>query len=161
VECEIVPQASKVVDQPLYHQLAYYTLAHPDPAFIHQNFVDAFAVQIADDDTKPMNIVFALLGLYLHVEKNFTGKQVQNAHMQLGKRRRQYIRPPLPKLQDRGAITISDVLAAAPGRSRDAMIHRWCVSVWEACDKARPQIVEFVRDQLGISGAARDGPASR
>lgn len=51
------------------NELAYYTFAHPDPPFIHQHLVDAFAAETADESTKPMKITFALIGLYLHVEK--------------------------------------------------------------------------------------------
>jgi len=136
-------------DQELQHELSFYTLAHPSPAFLHQNIVDAYAAQKADETTKPMTIVFALLGLYLHVEKNFTGKQVQKAHMQLARHRRQWFRPPLPA--DRGAIVVSDVVAAPPGPHRDAMIHNWCVSVWKAYGAAREQIVELAKQELGVS----------
>ncbi|MGA2219034.1 MAG: DUF5946 family protein [Terracidiphilus sp.] len=135
-------------DQDLYNELAYYTLAHPDRSFIHQNIVDAYAAQHADSTSKPIYIVFALIGLYLHVEKKFTGKQVQKAHMQLARRNRQWVRPQIPK--ERGAVEIRDVLAAAPGQARDAMIRSWCVSVWEAWKESRGQIVELARNELGI-----------
>lgn len=136
-------------EEELFHELMYYTLAHPDPAFIHQNVVDAYAAQTADDGTKNITIVFALIGLYLHLEKNFTGRQVQKAHMTLANRRKQWPRPLLPK--DRGSIAISDVLAAATGPPRDAMIHNWCVSVWKACKETLPLIAELAKDELGIS----------
>lgn len=47
------------------HEFTCYTLAHRDPAFLHQHVVDAFAAQHADDSTKPITLVFALVGLYL------------------------------------------------------------------------------------------------
>jgi len=123
-------------------------LAHPDPSFIHQNVVDAYAAQKADESTKNITVVFALIGLYLHVEKKFTGRQVQKAHMQLAKRRKQWFRPHLP--HNRGGVGVADVLAAAPGPQRDAMIHNWCVSVWEACREARPRIADLAKNELGI-----------
>ena len=52
-----------------YDELAYYTLAHPDPTFIHQHIVDAYAAQTAKQDIRPITITFALVGLYLSVEK--------------------------------------------------------------------------------------------
>ncbi len=55
-------------DQEAYNELSYYTLSHPDPAFIHQNIVDAYTAQHAGQDTKPIAITFALIGLYLSVE---------------------------------------------------------------------------------------------
>lgn len=135
-------------DQDLYHELMYYTLAHQDPSFIHQHVVDAYAAQHADETSKPIGIVFALMGLYLHVERNFTGRQVQRVHMQLAKRPKQWFRPQFP--QQRGAIAITDVLAAAPGQARDAMIHNWCKSVWEAWRCSRDQIVDLAKNELSI-----------
>jgi hypothetical protein len=135
-------------DQELYNELAFYTLAHGDPAFIHQNVVDAFAAQTAGPSTKPITIVFALIGLYLHVEKGFTGKQVQRAHMQLAKYRRQWFMPALPL--DRGAIRIQDVLAVAPGPARDAMIRKWCESAWQPWSASRQQIVDLAKGELGV-----------
>lgn len=136
-------------NEELFHELMYYTLAHPDPAFIHQNVVDAYAAQTADGTTKNITIVFALIGLYLSVEKNFTGKQVQKAHMALAKQRKEWPRPEMPR--DRGAVVIADVLAPAPGPERDAMIRNWCVSVWGACKETRPLIAGLVREELGVT----------
>jgi hypothetical protein len=136
-------------DLELYYELSYYTLAHPDPSFIHQLMVDAYAAQHADETTKPIAIVFALLGLYLHVDKGFTGKQVQKAHMQLAKYRRQWVRPHCPV--NRGEIEISHVIAAVPGTPRDAMIHQWCASVWSAWKENCQPIVELARRELGVA----------
>ena len=36
----------------LYDELAFYTLAHRSPYFIHQHIVDAFAAQYANDKNK-------------------------------------------------------------------------------------------------------------
>jgi Family of unknown function (DUF5946) len=63
-----------------YYELSYYTLGHKDPGFIHQHIVDAFAAQTANQNTKPIKVAFALIGLYLYLEKDYTGKEVQLAH---------------------------------------------------------------------------------
>lgn len=135
-------------DDDLYNQLAFYTLAHPDPAFIHQLVVDAFAAQHADENSKPIVVVFALIGLYLHLEKGYTGKQVQRAHMQLAVWPNRWQKPPLPS--DRGEIRIQHVLAIEPGAARDAMIDHWCASVWESWRESRPEIIEISRKCLEI-----------
>src|SRR3954453_23804420 len=70
------------------HELSYYTLAHGALTFIHQHVVDAFAAQDADGDDKPIRLTFALVGLYLHVERGYTGRQVQLAHMALARQKR-------------------------------------------------------------------------
>jgi len=135
-------------DEDLYNELSYYTLAHASPTFIHQHFVDAYTAQHAEHTSKPMGIVFSLIGLYLCVEKGFTGRQVQRAHMQLAKQHRQWphFEPPV----DRGSITIADVLAVPPGPNRDTMIQVWCVSVWEAWKGCGAQIAELAKSELGI-----------
>ncbi len=76
-------------DQEKYNELSYYTLAHTDPSFIHQHIVDAYAAQHADENTKSITLTFALVGLYLHIEKKYSGKEVQRAHMQLANQRKQ------------------------------------------------------------------------
>ncbi|MEJ2758397.1 MAG: DUF5946 family protein [Anaerolineales bacterium] len=113
-----------------YHELSYYTLSHSSPDFIHQHIVDAFAAQQANEETKPIKLAFALIGLYLHLEKGYSGKQVQQAHMQLGKEHKSWPEFSLPDY--RGDIAVDDVLAAEPGEQRDAMIHAWCQAVWKA-----------------------------
>jgi hypothetical protein len=137
-----------MTDEDLYNQLAYYTLAHPSPTFIHQHVVDAYAAQHATEATKPITIVFALVGLYLYVEKNFSGRQVQKAHMQLAKYRKTWIRPGLPA--EFGSIVISDVVSALAGEPRDAQIHAWCASVWAAWRESHAEIAALVRNELGI-----------
>lgn len=78
----------KKSEQEAFYELCYYTITHPEPNFIHQYVVDAFAAQTADKKIKPITITFALVGLYLHLKKNFTGKEVQQAHMQLAKHKK-------------------------------------------------------------------------
>jgi hypothetical protein len=136
-------------DQDLYNELAFYTLSHPSQAFIHQHAVDAFAAQHADERSKPIATVFALIGLYLHIEKGFSGKQVQKAHMQLATRRKQW--PRLEPPEERGATGVSAVLAAPPGEERDEMIRAWCVAVWNAWKVTQGQIRELVKQELGIA----------
>ncbi|MGD0369743.1 MAG: DUF5946 family protein [Acidobacteriaceae bacterium] len=135
-------------DEELYNDLAYYTLAHPDPAFIHQLLVDAYTAQHADANTKPIAITFALIGLYLVVEKNFTGKQVQRVHMQLARSRKVWPSFSLPV--ERGTMTVADVASVPPGAERDAAIHQWCAAVWEAWRGSRELIAGLLRNELEI-----------
>ena len=51
-------------EQEQFDQLCFYTLAKQDGPFIHQHVVDAFAAQHADQDSKPIGVAFALIGLY-------------------------------------------------------------------------------------------------
>jgi hypothetical protein len=129
-------------EQELYDELSFYTLAHADPAFIHQHIVDAFAAQTAGELTKPIKLTFALVGLYLHVEKQFSGRQVQLVHMQLAQKKSEWPALRLPK--ERGVIRVVDVLAAPEGSERDALIHAWCAAVWDAFSINRPTITNLL-----------------
>ena len=130
-----------------YHELSFYTLAHPDNLyFIHQHIADAQTAQTADANTKPIGIVYALIGLYLMIEKNYTGRQVQLAHMQLSKNKKNL--PPIRLPEQRGEITAQEVLKAPPGPERDAVIRDWCVSVWEAYGNVRDIIVRYCDENL-------------
>jgi hypothetical protein len=134
----------------LFNELTFYTLSLRDPGFIHQHVVDAYAAQHADEQTKPIKVVFALVGLYLFLEKHFTGRQVQQMHMRLAKRRKQWPRLPLPS-GPRGDITVSAVMAAPPGEARDEMVCTWCASVWQTWQASRSQIVNLLKQELDIS----------
>ena len=136
-------------EEEAYHELCAYTLTHGDPAFIHQHVVDAFMAQHANEETKPIGITFALVGLYLHLERGFSGRHVQRAHMTLAKEKRPWPRFPLPA--NRGPMTAADVLAKPAGGERDRAIDAWCASVWAAYrEGSRQTIVDLLR-QYGIT----------
>ena len=128
-----------------YEQICYYTLSLQNENFIHQHVVDAYAAQTAAETDKPIRLFFALIGLFLHIEKGFSGRQVQKAHMQIARSKANRPRFELPK--DRGSITAIDVASANPGTERDQMIDRWCRAVWEQYADTRPTIEAFLKDK--------------
>jgi hypothetical protein len=123
-----------------YDEVYAYTMGRPQ--FILQHVVDAFAAQTAGPDSKPIGIVFALVGLYLHVEKHFSGGQVQKVHMLMSRRKRPWPIVSLPN--NRGKITSSDVLAVPEGFARDTAIDDWCRSVWSAFADNRQSIINLL-----------------
>jgi Family of unknown function (DUF5946) len=124
-----------------YDEVYAYTMGRP--RFILQHVVDAWAAQTASPDSKPIGVIFALIGLYLHVERQFHGREVQLAHQRLAHRKREWPRVPLP--DDRGTMTVADVLATPAGEERDRAIDRWCESVWTAFRGNREMIIELVK----------------
>jgi hypothetical protein len=130
-----------------FHELCFYTLGHArQDYFIHQHVVDAWQVQTANPDSKPISVVFGLVGLYLFLEKGFTGRQVQLAHMQLVSNKTAM--PPITLPDDRGAITVRDVLQAAEGPDRDTWIKNWCLSVWKAFGDSHVAIADYLEKHL-------------
>ena len=131
-------------EEDVYHELCAYTLQHGDAAFIHQHVVDAFALQRATGLTKPIGVAFSLARLYLHVEKGFSGRQVQRAHMQIARVKRTVADLRLP--DDRGSLTVFDVMGMdPPGVRRDELIDAWSASVWRAFAANRSAVIEFLR----------------
>jgi hypothetical protein len=143
-------------DRDLYDELALYTLQLRDPEFIHQHVVDAYAVQHAEPGTKPIAVVFGLIGLYLYLERGFTGRQVQRAHMQMARQRKRWVAPPVPPFSERfDRIGVADVVAAPPGPERHAAIRRWCEAVWQNWPQAREPIMALAQVELSVSRDVR------
>ncbi len=126
-----------------YDELQCYTLERADTTFIHQHVVDAWAAQHADESSKPIGVAFALVGLYLHLERGFNGRQVQQGHMALARRPQTWPSFPLP--DDRGSITAIQVVAAPAGAVRDEAIDAWCASVWAAFHDSHQDVAELLK----------------
>lgn len=118
-------------DQDLYSDLSLYTLQSRDPAFPHQYIVDAYAAEHPEECLRPIRLAFALVGLYLHAEKGFTGRDVQRAHMSMGRSSAKDW-PSFDWPDSKGDVSIQDVHAAAPGPERDRLIEEWTKSLWAA-----------------------------
>ncbi len=134
----------KQPQEELYWQLQAYTLSLRDPDFIHQHVVDAWTAQHAHDGTKPMALAFALVGLYLHVERDFSGRAVQRVHMQLAEQEEKWPTFPLPA--KRGRVTAKRVLAASQGGARKVAIDAWCESVWGAYSASRDAVAGLLAE---------------
>ncbi len=132
-----------MTEEEAFHALSAYTVTLRDPAFIHQHVVDAYAAQAADESTKPVKITFALVGLFLLLERGFTGKEVQNAHTKLARQNKDWPTFTLPR--ERGSITASDVIVKAEGPERDRAIHAWCTEVWRVYAHTREDIAALLR----------------
>ena len=125
-----------------YDELCAYTLTHGDPEFIHQHVVDAFAAQQATHASKPIGVTFALGGLYLHVERGFTGREVQRVHMELARHKQSWPSFVLPS--HRGVLTAIDVMRKSEGAARDRAIHDWAASVWSTFETNRQALITLL-----------------
>lgn len=119
------------MSEALYHELSFYTLAHPGKDFIHQHLTDAYTAQTATTATQPVAVFFALAGLYLLMERQYSGRQIQQAHLKMAAGKQQ-IFPVFDLPENRGSITVADVLSVPPGPDRDHKIYEWCAAVWQA-----------------------------
>lgn len=131
-----------------FHAICADTMASTDPAFLHQHVVDAyFGGEGHDpDDQKPMRLWFALLGLCLHLEHGFDGRQVQRVHMQLAGQRRQWL--PLGGRHESAGVTVHDVAAAAP-EERAELVTPWCDAVWQSWSNVHDRVREIAGQFAG------------
>jgi hypothetical protein len=126
-----------------YDELYVYTMGRKN--FILQHVVDANIAQGAPANNPPsIGVIFALVGLYLHIEKGFTGSQVQNAHRVMGKVKRLW--PDVIWPTERGNMTAATVLAKPVGEARDEAIDEWCRQVWAAFSANREMVARLVRE---------------
>ena len=138
-------------EQEKFDELTAWTLGRGDSTFLHQHVVDAWAAQHADQGTKPITVAFALIGLYLHLEKGYTGREVQRVHMKLaqphgrGGGRKHWPEFAIPR--DRGTVTVADVVSA-PQSDRAKQIERWCWSVWKAWSDSHEAVGNWAQQEL-------------
>ena len=110
-------------------ELSSYTLMHGGKEFVHQHVVDAYTAQHVGKETKPTALAAALIGLFLSVERGYTGRRVQLTHMQLGNKLKTW---PLFEVPEKPAkLNVMDPLSVPPGPDRDEMIRQWARAVWE------------------------------
>ena len=128
-----------------FSDLQCYTVAKQDPEFIHQHAVDTYAAQHAGGRTRTITVAFGLIGLYLALEKGYSGRQVQLAHMKIAKTKKDW--PRLDPPRQRAILTVMDVLLAGTDEEKDAMIRKWMTAVWETWED-RHQWVQATTDEL-------------
>jgi hypothetical protein len=126
----------------LMSELSYYTLAHGNIAFIHQHLVDAYGAQHVRVSKSTVGAAFSLAGLYLAVEKGFTGRQVQKMHILMASKSKDWPRFEPPASM--GKLTVADVLKSEPGVKRDEELMRWCASVWAAWSSEQERVRQMM-----------------
>lgn len=126
-----------------------YTLSLGDAFFLHQLAVDAYAASHASGRASRITVAFALIGLCLFVERGYSGRRVQLAHMQLARRRREW--PQFEGPAEAPSMTVADVLDASHGEARDEAIRAWARAVWAGWRTEH----ERVRELVGLLDEAR------
>jgi hypothetical protein len=124
----------------MFYNLTCWTRVQGDQKFIHQHAVDAYAAQHSGEKMRPITTWFALIGLFLALERGYSGRRVQQAHTKIGKRKREWPRLSPPKHP--GDLTVMNVISARDA-GRDEMLMRWAASVWKSWAQAHQQVKEL------------------
>ena len=107
-------------------------------------------------DNRPIGLTFALVGLYLYIERGCSGLEVQRVHTELGRHKERWPSFPLPV--SRGSVTVIEVMQAAPGADRAAAIRAWCASVWAAYAPSHGAVAQLLeRRGIRAAGVPRRG----
>lgn len=131
----------------LYNELSYYSLTHRDKDyFVHQHIVDAYSASHPSKEDKAVKLAFALIGLCLFVNYGYTGRQIQQAHMELAKTRKVW--PLFKSPEKKSKITISDILKTTTYSSRDALIKDWAKEVWQTWQDQHKIVMEIVEPYI-------------
>jgi hypothetical protein len=133
----------------VFSDLECYTVAKQDPEFIHQHAVDAYEAQHAGGPTRNITVASGLIGLYLALEKGYTGRQVQLAHMRIAQKKKVW--PRLEPPAQPAFLTVMDVLKAGTDEEKDAMIRKWMTSVWESWEDRQEWVRKTTDDLLKSS----------
>jgi hypothetical protein len=96
-----------------------------------------YAAQHPGPPAKPISVWFALVGLHLALVQGRTGRQVQRAHMQLGRHKQAW--PPLRPPADLRCTTAGNVIRQFPGDDRDAAI----VAGWDDLARVLPSAAMY------------------
>jgi hypothetical protein len=128
-----------------YQELAAYNLTGGRRDFIHQEAVDAYAAQHPGPPAKPMATWFGLVGLHLALDLGRTGREVQQAHMRLARRRRHW--PELAAPADLTGMVVADVMQQPADDTRDDALWRWAGEVWEHWAAVHQVIADLCADQ--------------
>ncbi len=131
----------------LYGELSAFTLSLQEGDFIHQFAVDTYTAQHAGAFVKPIAITFALVGLYLAFEHNYTGRQVQKAHTLLARTSKKWPQFRLP--EEKASLTVLDVLKT-PENERNDMLREWSKAVWRIWESEHTKVAELVHERLNI-----------
>jgi hypothetical protein len=125
-------------------EVAAFAYEHPaELGGLHQLVVDAYGVQHAGEPTRPIRVVYGLVGLYLALECGVDGPGVRDVHSAMGRPAADW--PSFDEPRPTGGITVADVLHA--GRDAGSVqghanaVRRWAGEVWAAWSDRREDVV--------------------
>lgn len=119
-------------------EVVAFNHAHPERlAVLHQTCVDAYGLQHAGPRSRPIGVAFALNGLYLVLERGFTGLQARDAHAYLARTVPSW--PAFTPPAEPGDVTVCDVALAGSVGEHIERVQEWGRAVWSASTTRSPR----------------------
>lgn len=128
-------------------EVVVFNHAHPaELAVWHQTCVDAYGAQHVGEHTPAIGVAFALNGLYLVLERGFTGIQARQAHGYLADTVPSWPRFTPPG--EAGGLTVFDVTMASCVEEHIELVRSWGRTVWAAWAHVHDEIAAVTDAQL-------------
>jgi hypothetical protein len=111
----------------------------------HQLLVDTYGAQHPGPPSKPIRLVYSLVGLHLALEQGFNGLEVRQVHQRMGKPRADW--PVFARPAHLGLLTV-DALARAGADAESVEGHaralrEWAADVWRAWSSEHEAVRAF------------------
>ena len=140
----------------LYGEVTGAAMVDRALAGFHQLTVDTYPAQHSRPDGPPIATAFALIGLHLALDENWSGVAVRDAHQRLAEDSKLWpvFRPPASL----GTIdrTILDVAVSASANEHRDALERWARAVWSVWRVECPGVETLLSDRrMQVSRRAR------
>jgi hypothetical protein len=111
-----------------------------------QTYVDSYGAQHVGPRMAPITIAFALNGLYLVLERGWTGLQVREAHGYLANTVDRW--PTFTPPEQVGDLTVFDLSMASSPTEHIEILQRWAHMVWASWEHVHRQVIDMTDAQL-------------
>jgi hypothetical protein len=133
----------------LHGEVTSNVMQHPEVlGRWHQTCVDSYAAQHVGPQMRPMTVCFALNGLYLVLERGWSGIAARDAHGHLA---RTVVRADWPNFEppsEAGPLTVLDGALSADLDAQGAAIEAWGRSVWATWSHVHDAVRQLTDRQL-------------
>jgi Family of unknown function (DUF5946) len=128
----------------------------------HQLLVDTYTAQHVGPNAAAITGAFALVGLYLALERGWSGLEVRDAHQALANRYRDWPRF-AGAARAQAAVTVEDLALAATTSQYAETLHRWARAVWASWRDEHGLVRALVGERLpsGIVSGRIDQATAR
>jgi hypothetical protein len=119
----------------------------------HQLGVDTYGTQHAADHDRSIRVAYSIVGLYLSIERGWSGDDVRRAHQRMGKPQPSW--PEFRRPDELGGVTVLDV-AMAGVRAGSVVGHaeaaqRWARYVWDAWSAQHAEVASLASSTLAAN----------
>jgi hypothetical protein len=142
----------------LYGEVTGTAMTDPTLGRLHQLTVDAYAAQHPRDGGPPIATVFALVGLHLALDRDFSGLEVRGAHQRLAGDRRTWPALSAPAELAAVELTIFEIALADSAEGHLHALERWARAVWNAWRAEHDTVARMVSDVVGGRRGRGAGP---